>query len=169
MKNIPKINQLLKPFNIQIISSQTVICIDEEYGYKHWILICNLNDNQLIQWWRKQWNIDKCFGKYVSQLPGKLILIKKYNNRNQNWDNIDHEHPLFLNKNWLYDNYYFDYYYTAWEKLKNSKLCYYSHLFTNEDSFLRNPNKVYIRHNGYWPSKLQLEKDIKEQMNDINN
>lgn len=167
MENYKKINELLKPFNTSIDINEVVVTIDEEYGYRQHIWIPKMNSHKLEQWWKRQWNLDKCFGKYVRSFPGKIITLYEIDKqRNGFYDHIDFESELFKNQTWLYDNYYFSALCNAYDKLEKSRLCYKAHIFCNDDSWLKLPiHRKYIHHNGYHPAKLQIEKDIKELTN----
>lgn len=165
MKNYKFINNLLKPFKCSISNTETIVLISEEYGYRNHIWLPGMDDINLKRWWRRQWNIDKCFGKYWYDFPGKIISLHKLSlTRSDIYAKFDGLFltDMFKDETWLYYNYYFDTYYTAFDKLHDSHLCYFAHIFCNDDSFLKTPSNQYIEHNGNYPAKLITEKNVKE-------
>lgn len=131
------LNYHLKPFNIKSSDNNTIVLIDEEFGYRNWIWEAKMSPQQLKRWWKRQKNLGK-FYLNILYLHGNLI-----NCTNQ------------------------EYKFNIWNKLKSTKLFYYSHLFDDEISFLDVGNNLDIHHAGYYPAKMQTERYLEELLKEI--
>lgn len=52
---------------------KTLVLVNEEYGYRHYLLLTDLTLDQLAQWWASQEHIDD---RKLSTLPGSLCAME---------------------------------------------------------------------------------------------
>lgn len=158
MKQYQKLNQLIKIYKISIEENEALVVLDEEFGYKQYIWKPEMSCNELERWWKRQHHMG---WERKSSLPGKVLNI----------NDILYEPPMkqfesteeFLK--YLDDNIFFNIYFERWHTLNSLNLCYRSMIFSDDYSYLLTPSGRYIHHMGWWPAKLQTEKDIQEQRN----
>jgi len=151
--NMHFLNRVLEPLKITVNKNQTVVAVDEEFGYKRYIWISDFSNRELEQWWRRQHNIGKFYFNPPSIKHGVFIKDKSYDYQfgNEFWD--------FNMCNSVVWN--------IWNNLWDHNLTYRCHIFDDECSFLRTPRGRFINHMGYWPSRLQTERDVREYISDV--
>ena len=71
--------RIKKNLTVQNKANKTVVLIEEEFGFRMWLLIANLNNNQFEQYWKDLQHIDKFnFFKLFSEI-GVLYNITENN------------------------------------------------------------------------------------------
>lgn len=155
----PFVINLLKPLKLELDENQPVVCVSEEFGFRYHIWLPDMNCQELESWWRRQWKFNKLYfsptkikkGKWITEDSKTFVLsIIDATANPDDWNIVN---PVIMN---------------VWNSLRNSKLCYYSHFFDDEDSFLETPKGKIITHMGRNPARATTEKYFKEQYPDVN-
>lgn len=115
----PKINTYQKPqsksktklHELFIYDANHLVIIEEEFGYDNWLWLPDFPLDELPEFWNSL--VDIPITNPISLLPGKIV-------------NIDYPRKPKLAK---------------FLKKIESQPHYFMHLFTNEHSFLKTPNK----------------------------
>jgi hypothetical protein len=141
--------KLLKPFKVNLKPDQPVVALDIEYGFKTYIWIPDMTCSELERWWLRQKNVGKFYP--LPAVDGVFLqdVSKCKETGDGYWDYLSYDTLVW----------------TTYNRVKNANLGYTCHLFCDDDSYLITPKNRFIHHMGYWPARLQTERDVKEQLN----
>jgi len=57
----------------EIAARSTIVYIEEEYGYRHWVWITGFSKEELIDWWQKLDSVMRYFYHAADTLPGMVL------------------------------------------------------------------------------------------------
>lgn len=158
-KDYIRLNKLLRPINRTAKPGCPVIVVDEEFGYKQHILICDIPCKEVLMWLRRQTfgttysyiNLKK-IGSFV-HAPITTDISKYYLNGSP----IKHHKNSLLFSNCTEDNFFkvYDRLYTLKYKIPSLWFC---HLFSRDETFIKINHNSFQYTNDSYKHKFQSHK-----------
>ena len=125
----------------EILKRSTIVYIEEEYGYRHWVWVTPFTKEELISWWQNLDSVMRYFFHAAGDLPG--MTLESVNTpieaiREMYKDDEDSNIGQYL------DNLFRP---TMFE-VRNDPI-WYCHLHCDDDSILIDPERNRYTHAGY--------------------
>ena len=125
-----------------------VVHIEEEYGYRNWLWVTDMSEEELVYWWNKQKTVNAFFYEGPVSFPGDVHQVYHV----PKW-----KRELMPDEEHYTDN-DFEFYLVEEgdgrtlvpisPKLKLPEDHWYMHLHTDEDSYMKTSDDEFVYHEG---------------------
>lgn len=136
------INRFIGPLKYTLNKDEAFVCVNEEFGFRNWFWFPQVSQKELVSIWKKTHVIDKF--NFRSVLPGKFVLAGNASG--------------YYNENLM----------NLWFFLIEKNISWGAFVFDNSNStlFCNYPFRR-IYHKDRYRANLELERDIKQQMENL--